>query len=331
MAPRCYDDRFLESFRDKGVLITGASGYLASGLIALLKNAPCRIVRLARPGSRLEPESGAAQFEDLRGDLREAGIWEQGLAGIDFVFHLAAQTSSYAADADPVADQAANVLPMLQLLEACRRLGSTPAVCFASTVTVAGIPDRLPVDESHPDHPLTVYDLHKQMAEQYLRFYSRQGVVRGVSLRLANVYGPGPGSSRADRGILNQMMRRAVAGEPLTIYGQGDHLRDYVYVEDVARAFIAAALHAGALDGGHFVIGSGEGHTIAAAMELIAGRSTARTGREVAVRHVEPPGTLSPIEQRDFIADSRRFSEATGWTARTTLAEGIDLTLETLL
>jgi len=184
------------------------------------------------------------------------------------------------------------------------------------------------VDESHPDHPITVYDLHKQMAEQYLRWYTEQGFVRGVTLRLANVYGPGPLSSRSDRGILNQMVRRALAGEPLTIYGAGDPLRDYIYVKDVARAFIAAARHSAALNGRYFVIGSGQGHTIAEAMRMIAARCGARTGREVPVQHIDPPGALSPIEQRHFVADSHRFCAATGWQAHHTLADGIDLTLE---
>jgi nucleoside-diphosphate-sugar epimerase len=275
-----------------------------------------------------EEVKGAAGVIDVSGDIRDPEVWERNLEGVDFVFHLAAQTSTYQANDDPVADQAVNLMPMLHLLEACRRRGTRPTVCFASTVTVAGIPERLPVDETHPNHPLTVYDLHKQMAEQYLRWYAEQGAVRGVTLRLANVYGPGPRSSRSDRGILNQMMRRALAGEPLTVYGAGDQLRDYAYVEDVARAFIAAARHSEKLNGGCFVIGSGQGHTIAGAMGMIAERAAARTGIAVEVRHVAPPGSLSPIEQRNFIADPRRFCEATGWHARYSLAEGIDLTME---
>jgi nucleoside-diphosphate-sugar epimerase len=173
-----------------------------------------------------------------------------------------------------------------------------------------------------------MYDLHKQVAEQYLRWYAEQGIVRGVTLRLANVYGPGPRSSRSDRGILNQMIRRALAGEPLTVYGTGEQVRDYVYVEDAARAFLAAARNGESLTGGCFVIGSGRGHTIDEAMRMIAMRCAARTGIEVPVRHVEPPGALSPIEQRHFVADTRRFCAATGWHARCTLAEGIDLTME---
>jgi nucleoside-diphosphate-sugar epimerase len=318
----------LQLFFGKNILISGGAGYLAANLVALLKDIDCRITRLHRQGSRPEPVAGKARIIDAGGDLRDSGIWEKILPGVDIVFHFAAQTSTYAANEDPVADRLVNVLPMLHLLEACRRQGNRPTVCFASTVTIAGIPERLPVNESHTDHPLTIYDLHKLMAEQYLRWYAEQGFVRGVSLRLANVYGPGPRSSRADRGVLNQMIRRALAGEDLTVYGEGDQERDYVYVEDAARAFLAAALHSEALNGRYFVIGSGQGHTIAEAMNLVAARAAARTGKPVRVYHVEPPEDLSTIEQRHFVADTAQFHSATGWQPRYNLAQGIDLTLE---
>jgi UDP-glucose 4-epimerase len=166
------------------------------------------------------------------------------------------------------------------------------------------------------------------MSEQYLRWYAEQRYVRGVVLRLANVYGPGPRSSKADRGILNQMMRRALNGEALTVFGTGEFVRDYVYVTDVAHAFLAGAQHADALNARYFVIGSGRGHSIAEAMHMISDRAFARTGRRAEVRHVDPPQSLSPIEQRHFVADSSQFCRATGWHPRYALADGIDATME---
>ena len=125
---------------------------------------------------------------------------------MDVVFHRAAQTSTYAANRVPRADLDNNVLPMLMMLQAGCERELPPAVIYASTVTICGLPDRLPVDEQFPDVPVTVYDLHKQMAENYLKYHVRVGAAAGAALRLANVYGPGPRSSRADRGILNQMV-----------------------------------------------------------------------------------------------------------------------------
>jgi nucleoside-diphosphate-sugar epimerase len=159
---------FSLTFKGKNILITGGTGYLASGIISLLKDADCRITRLGRREDGREEVKGAAHVIDVTGDVRDSEVWARTLEGIDFIFHLAAQTSTYTANDDPVADQAVNVMPMLHLLEACRRRGMRPTVLFSSTVTVAGIPERLPVDETHPDQPLTMYDLHKQMARRVL-------------------------------------------------------------------------------------------------------------------------------------------------------------------
>jgi nucleoside-diphosphate-sugar epimerase len=169
------------------------------------------------------------------------------------------------------------------------------------------------------------------MAERYLSYYVAQGVVRGATLRLANVYGPGPRSSSADRGVLNLMIRRALAGEALTIYGSGEHIRDYIYIEDVARAFLLAAINADHLGGRYVVIGSGSGHTIAEAVHLVADRAALHTGRRAPVVHVEPPATLSPIESRNFVADTTAFRQASNWTAAVTLTDGIDRTIMALL
>lgn len=315
-------------FTARRVLITGGAGYLASSLISLLRDVDCHITRLGRSNVEARPSAGSTQIEDFVGDVRESAVWERALAGVDIVFHFAAQTSVYVANKDVRADLEANVVPMLHLLEVCHQQRIEPVIMFSGTVTQSGIPQRLPVDESHPDQPVTTYDLHKLMAENYLKYYVQQGLVRGASLRLANVYGPGPKSSSADRGVLNMMVRRALAGEAITVYGQGEQLRDYVFIDDVARAFAVAAASIARTNGLHFVIGSGTGHTIAEAMSIVSQRVAMQTGVEVAIEHVAAPLPQSPIEARNFVADTRRFSELTGWRARVLLAEGIDRTIE---
>lgn len=321
----------IDSYSVKRLLITGGAGYLATNVVRFLKDTDCHILRLDRPGAVFPPVSGTARVDDLSGDVRDRAVWERALDSVDVVFHFAAQTSVYVANENPSADLDINVLPMLHLLETCRQMGWRPVVLFSGTVTEVGIPTRLPVDETHPDQPITVYDLHKWMAENYLKYYAREGVVRGAVLRLSNVYGPGPKSSSADRGVLNAMIRKALKGEMLTVYGKGDSLRDYIYVEDVAQAFLMAGAHAESVNSQHFVVGSGQGHTLAEAFNLVADRVALKTGQRVPVIHVEPPTPQSPIEARNFVADSRRFSQATGWRARYRLAEGIDRTAEAFL
>lgn len=315
----------------KKILISGAAGYLATNLANMIRDVECVIVRLARPGTVLNRLHGLVRTEDIFSDVRDQSVWENALKNVDLVFHFAAQTSAYLSNRNPKADLDNNVLPMLHLLETCKRENRHPTVLFASTVTITGIPRQLPVDETHSDDPITIYDLHKLIAEQYLKQYSAEGVVQGASLRLANVYGPGPRSSRLDRGILNQMIRKALAGTPLTVYEPSDRLRDYVYISDVVHAFLAAAEHIEAINGQHFVIGSGKGHTLGQAINLVAERVALKTGKKVDITRVVPPSPQLPIEARNFVANPFRFGQLTGWKPNVHLIEGIDRTVEALL
>lgn len=314
----------------KRVLITGGRGYLAANVMRLLATAGCHVTRLDRTPGAIGSDA-APDIRRLYADIREADVWERALEGIDIVYHFAAQTSVYVAWQDPMEDIKANVLPMLRLLEVCRRKAWKPIILFSGSATEIGLTSDWPVDESVNDDPVTIYDLHKLSAEKYLKHYIREGLVRGAILRLANVYGPGPKSSSADRGVLNLMMRKAIRGEPLTIYGTGHYMRDYVFVEDVAEAFVQAAIHIEKTNGGHFLLGSGQGHTLAAAINLVAERAGLKTGRRVPVQYVEPPSGLSPIESRNFVANITRFASATGWLPQVKLSEGIDRTLEYFL
>jgi len=323
------DDTAINWFSGKRVLVTGGGGFIAAALIEQLCRTDCHVIRLLRHQvDELSPSK--AIVEDLVGDVRDPLLWQSLPIATDVIFHLAAQTSTYEANRDPRADLDSNVLPMLLMLQACKERSISPIVIYASTVTVSGLPDRLPVDETYPDAPVTVYDLHKQMAESYLKYFVQVGVVRGVILRLANVYGPGPKSSSSDRGILNQMVRRALRGEALTVYGKGEQLRDYVHVEDVARAFIAAAANVDVINGRHCVIGRGQGYSISQALQLVAQLVAVRTGTVVPVVNVEPPAGLSPIEARNFVANTNCFSSATGWNARYSLEQGINTIIEGL-
>lgn len=312
----------------KRILITGGAGYLATNLINSLQRLDCSIIRMYKPGSSCAPRESFVNVEDVCADICDHAIWANILNGIDIIFHFAAQTSVYFAEDNPCIDHNINVQPMLSMLEACRQNKYKPIIIFSGTATEVGLSSQLPVDESHPDNPITVYDMHKLMAENYLKHYVRKGFVFGSILRLANVYGPGPRSSSADRGVLNMMVRRALKGEELTIYGEGNFIRDYVYVEDVASAFLSAASKIDKTNGQHFIIGRGDTHTIAEAVNIVAQRVENKTGKYVNVTYVDPPANLSPIEKRNFVANTRRFIAATDWCAKVSLPEGIDRTID---
>jgi UDP-glucose 4-epimerase len=318
----------LSALAGKVVLVTGARGFLGSRLSGRLQGVGARVIRLGR--SRADegnaPREPAGAW-DLTADVRDPDLWATLPEAPEFIFHLAAQTSVQVADDDPARDWHANVQPLLRLLEVCRERGWRPGILFAGSATQVGVTDHGPVDESFPDRPITMYDRHKLMAEGYLEHYARRGWARGATLRLPNVYGPGPATGSRDRGVLNAMMRRALRGEPLTLYGEGDQVRDYLFADDAIDAFLAAAVLLEKVDGEHFVLGTGVGHTLAEAFALVADRAATLTGRRVPLESAAPPEGLSPIEERSFVADASRFRNRTGWHARTTLSDGIDLTL----
>ena len=314
-------------YSKKRILVTGASGYLSTNLVYALKDVDCTVVRLSRQGT-LPSIKGKAKFIDYQGDIVCRKTWERALEEVDIIYHMAGQTSVYMADERPLDDMGVNVKSMLLLLEVCREKKTKPIVVFSGTSTEVGVPKKNPVNETFLDQPVTLYDLHKLMAENYLKLFCLHGCVSGASLRLTNVYGPGPQSSNSNRDILNKMICKALAGEPLTIYGNGAFIRDYVYIDDIIDAFLSVPMNASKTNGKHFVVGSGEGNSIAQAILLVAERVREKLGISVAVEYVTPPPNRSPIENRSFIADFKRFKQTTGWEPQYSLKKGIDLTIE---
>jgi nucleoside-diphosphate-sugar epimerase len=181
----------------------------------------------------------------------------------------------------------------------------------------------MPVDETAPDRPCSTYDRHKLECETILRGATARGAVRGCSLRLSNVYGYGGTSVNDNRGILNAMMRRAIDGEPLTLYGDGGYIRDFTHLDDVVDAFRLVISEPRVNDGRHYVIAAGRGHTLAESYAFIAEAALAHTGRRVEIHHVPEPHNLQPIERRNFVGNSRLFQERTGWRPRFDLKAGI--------
>jgi nucleoside-diphosphate-sugar epimerase len=311
-------------------LVTGGAGYLAHSLTLDLVSVGAKVRRLFR-ADRRKPSFADPSVEDMPGDVTIRADLERACAGVDVVFHLAGQTSIYTAESDPPRDFEANVRPLIALGEICLAKAPSPKLVFAGTATVVGLTTEVPLGPNLPDAPVTIYDLHKLMGEQYIEYCARVRRLSGTTLRLCNVYGPGPPSGSSDRGVLNQMVRRAMNGEVLTVYGDGHQIRDYVYVEDVARAFTAAASASEATAGRHFVIGSGRGHTIQDAVSRVAAIVGKRLGKEIRVTNVEPPKGLSSIEHRSFVADPEPFEQATGFRPGVWLDDGIERTLDHFL
>lgn len=321
-----------EYYKGKTILVTGSSGFIASSLIRKLSQVECKLICCTRGVGKLEVRSPArARITTREVDIRSPSVWDDTLEGVDIAFHFAAQTSSQFANQNPWEDMEVNLTPVVRLIDTCQKRKILPDIVFPGTATQVGLTTTYPVDETAKDLPITIYDINKLSAEKYLGYYASQMGGRAVTLRLANVYGPGPRSSRPDRGILNLMVVRALAGKPLTIYGDGHYVRDYIFIDDVARAFLMAGANLPSISGKYYVLGSGVGYTIKEMVEAVRNLTAKMVGKNAEIQHVPLPPGLSQIEFRHFVANTSGFRADTGWSPRVTLEEGIRRTIESFI
>ena len=313
----------INQLQGKTVAITGASGYIGSSIVNKLTENSVKTIRVCR--KKIPIIDGV---NDILADVRNADIWSEVVEQSDIIVCLAGNTSVYAAEDNIEESLTSSLLPINNLILAAKNSNKVPRVVFASTATVYGMTDKLPVSETAKLNPITIYDLHKLFAEQQLEMASRQGFISSVSLRLANVYGPSVAQSSAnDRGVINKITRDSMLGKDLQVFGDGEFIRDYVFIDDVVSAFLYAA-GLNNVDGRSFNIASGIGHTIKETFELIANKSGEIIGRQVSVNFIPMPTDASPIEYRNYIGDSSLFRSVTEWSPKVSLQSGIDSLIE---
>ena len=306
-----------DSYEGKVVLVTGGSGYIGSALIDKLKKFNCQIIRTSR--TKGVPIAGV---QDKILDLESKESWIEIVSSADVVFHLAGNTSIPFAEENVDNSLLSNLLPIANLIYASKKLKSCPKVIYASTATVYGMIETLPVSEEVIPRPVSIYDLHKLYAEQHLTMASNQGFLSAKSLRLANVYGPSLSESHSeDRGILSRITKACMQGHTVNAYGGGNYLRDYIYIDDVVDAF----LWSGIAGSPHTVlnVASGIGTTVKAAFEMIADEVEKNTGISANVIDTNWPQNINIIETRNFIASNNKLKSMLGWKVNVPLKTGI--------
>jgi len=310
----------------KVVSITGASGYIGSALTQELEKYPVKkIIRISRKA--LVSKNGV---EDWILDLNKKSSWIRIVNKSDIIFHLSGNTSIYNAEQNPKESLISNLLPVIQLINASKKLSRTPRIVFSSTATVYGLTEVLPVLETRQPNPITTYDLHKFFAEEQLLLASNSNIIDAITLRLANVYGPSPTESLAkDRGILSKITRMSFELKNLQIYGHGEYLRDYIYIDDVVNAF----LHASVMNYGTLIdkkniilnVASGTGTSVKEVFSLISNEVEKITGIRGTIKNVSWPKGVNEIEKRNYIASIELLKSLTGWKPSVFLEEGIQL------
>jgi UDP-glucose 4-epimerase len=303
------------------VLVTGGAGFIGSHVADRFLAAGNRVVVVDNLSSgKRENIPRAAEFHELDiGSVEAADLVKNG--AFDVIAHLAAQIDVRRSVEDPTFDARVNVLGTLNLAEAVRTssnarrtrfiFASTGGALYGDFVTPPS-PERSPKD---PDSP---YGISKLSVEHYLAYYSRVHGLNTVVLRFGNVYGPRQ-DPHGEAGVVAIFCRRLLDGRPLTIYGDGTQTRDYIYVGDVADAFMTAAdasLPAPErLDTRAFNVGTGVETSVIELTELLK-RAARRDGRvEFAPKR---PGELA----RSVLAPEKA-AEQLGWRAGTSLERGL--------
>jgi UDP-glucose 4-epimerase len=234
------------------------------------------------------------------------------------VFHLAAQADVRVSVAQPAHDAAVNIIGSLQILEGARQAGTERIVFAASGGTLYGdpAPEELPVRESHPHQPLSPYGVSKKSVIDYLIAYRELHSLEFCALALGNVYGPRQ-DPHGEAGVVAIFAERLLRGDPITVFGDGEQTRDFVFVDDVVDAFVRAATRGGGLVCN---IGTGQETSVNELLSTMA----AQAGLEVAPIHAP----LRPGELLRSSLDVERAAIQLGWRPWTELPDGTRAVLE---
>jgi UDP-glucose 4-epimerase len=310
----------------KKILITGGAGMIGSTIahLALSAGAGVTVVDALLPlygGNLFNLKDIEDKIRFVKGDIRDYTLMEKLVREADLIYNLAAQVSYIDSAEDPLLDLDINCQGHLNVLEAVRKNSPGAKIIFSSSRFVYGTTEYSPVDERHPTNCLSIYGIHKLAAEKYYTFYHKYHGLRTIIFRIANPYGPRQQMKHSKYGIVNWFIRLALSGKPLTIFGEGDQIRDYIFVDDLARGMLSAADPS--LYHDIFNIGSGVGTRFRNMVELVAKETG---GAEVKVTPF--PKNYAFTETGDYISDISKIRKRLGWQPEISIDEGIRKTVE---
>jgi UDP-glucose 4-epimerase len=313
-------------YRGRRVMITGGLGFIGSNLARQLVALGADVLIV----DSLIPDYGGNLFNiaDIKdnvtlniADIRMGSTMNVLVRDCDVIFNLAGQVSHIDSMLDPHTDLEINCRAQLTMLEACRKHNRGVRVVFAGTRQVYGRPERLPVDERHLVNPADINGINKAAGEYYHLLYNNVFGVRASSLRLTNVYGPRQLIKHNRQGFIGWFIRLAMEQSEIQVFGDGSQLRDFVFVDDAADAFLRAG-RADECDGEVFNVG---GEAPVSLRDLVAMLiDVAGSGR---VRYVEWPPDKKRIDIGSFYSDSTKFRQTTGWAPRVGLRDGLQQTI----
>jgi UDP-glucose 4-epimerase len=313
----------LSAYRDTLSLVTGGLGFIGSNIVRTLNAVGGRV----RVIDSLAPGQGGNRFNldgiepevDVRvADLNDETAVRESVDGVDFVFNLAGGGQHLDSLENPIHDLEANLRGHLVLLEAIRRQSPGARVVYGGSRSEYGLIQTRPVTEEHPLLPTEINSANTAAGGLYHHAYFVAHGTKTCNLRLTNIYGPRMLVTHFRQGFLNWLVRLAIDGETIKLYGDGTQVRDLVYVDDTVNAFLQAGLCAAAA-GQTFNVGSGKPSSLTEIAETLI--DVTGRGR---IEYVPFPYDARRIEIGDYVANVTKIRSTLGWEASVSLREGLE-------
>jgi UDP-glucose 4-epimerase len=305
--------------------VTGGAGFIGSHLVDGLLAAGQSVCVIDNESTGSQ-SNVAADADFVRGDVRSDDDLRRAFDPVpDAVFHVAGQASIKLAYADPGEDLGVNVGGTIKVLEHCLTR-SVPRLVFASSMTVYGNPRRVPTPEDEPPAPVSFYGITKYAAERYVHLTgARTDLDPGLAvscLRMFNVYGPRQSLSNPYQGVLAIFLGNLLRDEPIRIDGDGDQSRDFVFIDDVVRAWIACLDEPRSV-GRVLNLGSGTATTVNALCDAVLDQFGHSRSTYPVTAAEQQQGDVRSSE-----AEITAIREILGWTPKVALGEGLRQTVE---
>jgi len=309
-------------------LVTGGGGFIGSNLVEALlhRGDSVRVLDDFSTGRRENladagrwAKDGGGALDVMVGDIRDAAVVRRAAADSEVVFHFAAMPSVARSVADPLTSHQVNVDGTLNLLLAARETGVRRLV-FSSSSSVYGDSPTLPKVETMPTAPISPYGLDKLAGETYCRLFHQLYGVPAIALRYFNVFGPRQDPASEYAAVIPRFIAAALAREPATIFGDGEHSRDFTYVANVVRANLLAAAASESACGEAYNIACGERTNLLQLVQLIGELA----GAVVPPRHAPPrPGDI-----RHSLAGVEKAQRALRFAPEVGLRDGLARTVD---
>lgn len=316
----------LSQYQDKKVLLTGGLGFIGSNLTQRLLALGAKVCII----DNFLPDHGANwfHFEQVKDqiefhlcDIRDELAMNQLVKNRDIIFNIAAQTSHSDSMADPFLDTDINCRGNLILLEAIRHNNPDARLVYVGTRAYYGEPEELPVNEKAAISSKDIYSVNRYAAEQYHMLYQLHYNLRVTGLRISNIFGPYAQMQHPRYNVLNWFIRLVIEDKPVPIFGDGQQIRDYLYVQDACSALLSAGIQEKSI-GQIYNVGSGQGVKF---LDLVKTLIDANSQGEYQLK--EWPDGSKKLDVGDFIMDISKITSELDWNQETSLKEGFQKTL----